>query len=1323
LPVTLDPATIGDALGPFAPTLRLVVVSACHGGDAGAPGNSMGSVADRIHQAGIEAVVASRFALSVAGSKVLAEVLYGKLLGEPSSLEDAFRAARNRLFEDLGATGLDHASLQLWARDRDGWDTRPVVFAPYRGLLTFEKKHARFFFGRTREVDELVRKLGALVAEDEPRFLVVAGDSGTGKSSMVMAGAVPRLEQEGWVSQVMRPGSDPLAALAEAEAALAEAVQRAPGNEQAGAAPRGLLVVDQLEEVFTSDSSAEDRTRFARRLWRLAGPSGTLGVIATLRFDFFGRCGEIVLNPDTHLRLDKVAVDPAHQVPVAQMDAAQLHEAIEAPARKVGLSLEKGLTERILGDVDRQPGALPLVEHTLGQMWERREGRSLTQACYGALGGVPGALNQHADQVFDGFSRRAPQKGRVARRLLVGLVHLGQDDGPNTSRRERIAKLRPEDAADATRFDEVLEDLVDQRLLVCSGQGEEQTVEVAHEALIRKWKRLGKWTKEERGKLLALEELARWAESSKKHGELLTPGQLLRARELLETYGGEINARERELIEQSIAADAWRKRRARAVVAVVGLAAVLAVVAWAQRNEAQAKTREAHEATDRARRASQMSSARGLLAQGWVGPAAMVLAAMTDPEKVQGWDQLAMDTLAHRIPKAKLPRARSAAWSPDSKRIVTVSDDKTARIWDADGTGDPIVLAGHRGSVMSAAWSPDGKRIVTWSEDRTARVWNADGTGTPIVLEGHGGRVTSAAWAPDGKRIVTASDDKTARVWNADGAGDAVVLEGHKGMVGFAAWSPDGKRIVTASDDKTARVWNADGMTDSMGLGGHKGRVTSAAWSPDGKRIVTTSSDATLAIWNADGTGAPIVLDAHGGIVLFPAWSPDSKRIVTVSMGDVGHVQVWNADGTGDPIALKGHTRWVYSAAWSPDGKRIVTASVDRTARVWNADGTGEPIVLDGHEDEVDSAAWSPDGRHIVTGSHDGNARVWNVDPLVLAGHQKGLTSAAWSPDGRHIVTASWDATARVWNADGTGAPIVLERHDIAVRVAAWSSDGRRIVTVSTDDVPRAWNADGTGAPVVLEGPERHVISAAWKPDGKLVVRPSPGHTAEVLDVEGKIRLGILKGHEDVVVSASWSPDGKHIVTASRDRTARVWHADRSGDIDDPIVLQGHKGWVTSAVWSPDSKRIATLSPDKTVRIWSADGAGNPIVLRGHEFHPTSAAWSSDGKRLATVSIDKTARVWNADGTGYPIVLKGHEGAVTSVAWSPDGNHLVTASDDKAARIWPVTIPALQQALRNASTDCLTPDQRQTYLLETEPEARAAHEACERSHHRTPTAP
>ncbi|WP_437932630.1 hypothetical protein WMF37_11420 [Sorangium sp. So ce291] len=158
-------------------------------------------------------------------------------------------------------------------------------------------------------------------------------------------------------------------------------------------------------------------------------------------------------------------------------------------------------------------------------------------------------------------------------------------------------------------------------------------------------------------------------------------------------------------------------------------------------------------------------------------------------------------------------------------------------------------------------------------------------------------------------------------------------------------------------------------------------------------------------------------------------------------------------------------------------------------------------------------------------------------------------------------------------------------------------------------------------------------------------------------------------------------------------------------------------------MFSADGQRVVTASLDKTARVWNADGSGTPVVLRGHEDVVRSAVFSADCRRIVTASSDRTARVWNADGSGTPVVLSGHEAEVYSAVFSADGQRVVTASFDKTARVWAISAQALQQSLRAATTDCLSPEMRRTYLDESDEAARKGYELCERSYGRTPFYP
>ena len=935
---------------------------------------------------------------------------------------------------------------------------------PYAGLSAFQERDAARFFGRERAVEQVVARLA------EQPLLALVGSSGAGKSSLVRAGVIPALKRGGdaWEAFVLRPGPHPLSALAElllqaswqrttpntdatpgSEAgstpppgdrdALVERLRREPGllGVQMRARARRrmeriLLFVDQFEELVTLTAEDERAAFLACLIGAADDASSPLRIIVSVRQDFLDRIAGRQAELADLLSRGTVLVGP--------MDPSELRDALIKPVERLGYHFEsEALVSEMLDALAGTSGALPLLQFTAARLWDARdhEHQVLTEASYRAFGGVSGALASHADSVLAGLSSA---ESRWTRLLLLRLI---------TPERTRAIVTRGDlaDLADASfaELERVLGRLIDARLVMVEGAGrDESTVELVHESLIETWPALVRWLEDEQGDAqfrARLRSAAKEWEASGGVEGLLWRGDAAEEatrwqKHHADAADADLGAREARYLGAVVKLDVRERLRRRRFMTVViaCLSAVVVVVSVLAVRASRAATRAQEQSVraDTEKTEALRSAARARNA----GRMAAASARRSDPTT--------MLTLLREIEPGQTPRG----WA------------ELAR-WAGDADVAQVVVA-HDGVLESAAWSPDGRRIVSASWDGMVQVWNADGTGQPIVLSDHNGP-GSAAWSPDGQRILSASNDKTVRVWNADGTGQPIILRGHDAAVGYAAWSPDGQRIASASADKSVRVWNADGMGQPLVLRGHDGPVIGAAWSPDGMRILSASNDKTVRVWNADGTGQPLVLRGHDGPVFEVAWSPDGRRIVSVSTHKTAWV--WNADGTGQPIVLRGHDKQLTAAAFSPDGRRIVSASLDTTVRVWNADGTGQSIVLHGHDGPVFSASFSPDGRRILSASDDSTMRVWNTDgtgqPLVLRGHGDRIHWAKWSPDGRRVVSASYDKTARVWNADGMGRPLVLSGHDDQVWSAAFNPDSQRIVSASGDKTVRVWNADG----------------------------------------------------------------------------------------------------------------------------------------------------------------------------------------------------------------------------------------------------------------------
>ncbi|MBI2927004.1 MAG: TIR domain-containing protein, partial [Verrucomicrobia bacterium] len=828
---------------------------------------------------------------------------------------------------------------------------------PYRGLLYFREEDAPFFFGREKAIE------GLAAAARQKRFLAVVGASGCGKSSVVRAGLVPQLRRDRdttWEIATLVPGDQPLKALAAAllpflEPAMTETDRLAEVGKLAGHFASGaislrdvvqrvlarqpgtdrlLLVADQWEELYTLAPHAEARRRFIDELLD-SSVRGPLTVVLTLRGDFVGSALAYRLLCD---RLQDA------QINLGPMTRAELEQAVTQPAARVGLAFKPGLAERILDDVGDEPGHLPLLEFVLRRLWEARHHGQLLHAAYERMGGLQGAVADKAERFYSTLS--GPEQAAV-QRLFLQLVRPGEA-AEDTRRRERLDEI-PESSRDLVKR------LADERLLVTTKSAEtgEETCEVAHEALIRHWRRFKEWLNADREFLLWRErlraQLGEWEHADKSEETLLRGPILAEADRWLRDRADRLTPHEHDFITGSTEARERRRQEERD---------------RQQRDlETERELRQTKEASARAaeKRAAEAETHSKKLNLALIAATVMMIVAM-----VAGRMSLKAKQLAEQSERKASLQLAEAGWlvakgaRGDAFAAREESPIKAAHYLlraasaAAAAKDGPAVrnaslaakVAGasllrsliHDGAVVGATNSPDRQRILTWSDDGTARLWNAaDGKAVSAPMK-HEGRVNGALYSPDGQRILTWSFDGTAWLWNAtDGKAVGVPMK-HEGIVWGADYSADGQRILSWSGDGTARLWNvADGT--AMGQLMKHERVYGALYSPDGQRILTWS--------RSDGYGAR----CEGRL-----WSTTDGKAV------------------GEPMT---HQNDINGALYSPDGQRILTWSFDGTARLWNAtDGksVGEPMK---HEGNVWRARYSADRQRILTWSNE--ARLWNA--------------------------------------------------------------------------------------------------------------------------------------------------------------------------------------------------------------------------------------------------------------------------------------------------------------------------------------------------------
>lgn len=1332
--VLVDAARLRQILAPHAGRIRLVVLSACDSGNAGPIGNHLGSVAQNLHQAGIQAVIASRFPLSAEGSGRFAQAFYEALLAEPASVEQAFLAGRRRLSRD--PQSLDWAALTLHARPEDGDDTRPVVIRPYRGLLAFHPAHSRFFFGRQAERDEALSDLAALREGGKPRLLVVAGASGTGKSSVVLAGVVPalvarapgdhepargdeiealqrtvsRLSQllgdkrrtgavqqalqtlareasalatagGGWEVAVIRPGSDPAAAL---EASLA---RRARPELPL------LLVVDQLEEIFTHTADPAARQAFVSRLWALAREQGGPSIITTLRVDFLGQCGELVLDPDAGLRLDAVAYDEEHRVFVAQMKPAQMREVVEEPARRVGLALDPGLAARMIADVGAEPGALPLLEYTLDLLWQRRAGRALSTARYEELGGVFGALERMADEVLEGLDEAQRE---AARRLLPRLVGVGESGAHDTRQRVPIARLLPAEPELRARCEEVLRRFVDARLLTRGEEGGEVVVEVAHEALIRRWKRLGAWLSEDRARLSEIAKIERWALDFKGHGAVLRGAQLGYARQVREQQADTLSADALAMIAASeeaeraeaaakLARDEDERRRLRriaaAAVAAAAVALVLGGVALRARGQALYNQRKAENTR-------YIAAATALYAGShYLWAARVLLLAEGEARGDPQWRNLAQRLVLYYAPHVALDDHESfvdhVAWSPDGERVATASRDGRARVFGRDGSA--LATLGHGSPVSAVAWSPSGDRLATGAEDGLIRIWSVGAPqGRPLsAVSPGGGAVWSVAWSHGGALLAAGSQDGSVTLWDVGDASQLVQREAllhHDAAVSSVDFSHDDRRLVSASLDHSARVAWIDGGSVPIALE-HPAPVNDARFNARGTRIVTACADHQARILPADGAGDPLVLSGHLSSVNAAAWGGDAY---VFTAADDNTARIWSADDGSHIDVLRHHTAHVSSLDIAEGSARgagitlhLATGAWDRSAALWTIDGMTRPVfpqrTAQGDAGRRRLVTWSPDGTRALTASADGALEAWedrSALPATLRVDAE-LGAAAFDGSGHRLLIAS-GAKAAIWTLDDAGAPFAaLEARSGRIAFAAWSPDSRR-VALASGATAELWSLDSPGAPeTTIRSEEGRIQYITWSADGRRLLTAS-GSTAELWSIDAPgARLTALR-HARPVTSAAFSPAGDLLVTGTEAATW-VW----TGTMTEPAGSHlEHDGPVVSASFDASGQLVATASETGSMRVCTASPPYRcELAVQGEVAKAWRVMFSRDQKEL---------------------IVLGRNGVKWSMEWITDPKRLASLVDEK-------------------SRDCIPVDVRESYLGEDEAAARQAYEACRKA--------
>lgn len=1114
--------------------------------------------------------------------------------------------------------------------------------SPFKGLMPFTEEDAARFYGREREVASFVERLR------KTAFIAVIGASGAGKSSFVQAGVVPRTRESGPLTVVaLRPGRTPL------EALVAELFRHEPsdttlsiddsessvstslGHDEPGLVgqlrqnpsllglrlqllserldTRVLLFVDQLEEVVTLTEDAEDRRAFVEAISRASeDPSLLVRTVVTLREEFLSRV-EASLGGLGWITQVAVLRNPEPE------DLRRV--LIEPVVRTQHTFDDEAVVDEMVSEASRSLACLPLLQFGGARLWEGRERaqKLLRRATYAEMGGLAGALAQHADRVLEALG---PSEMAIGRTLCLRLVT------PERTRRAVPRGALLEGLGE--RGVELLEQFVRARLVVSrsGGEGEEEELELVHESLIENWRRLAGWIAQSSDELILLGELERasasWERRGRRESDLWRGDALADAQRTLRDFPGEVPPRVRAFLAEGVSRERRAQWRARAALATLVFVLAGAAIGFA-RGQAEAERQRVR--AEKVRAQVELEGARVAVERGQLVEArAKLRSSLETRDSVGGrwlWRRVLQESrrwsrahnsyvvdarldpfgrrlavtannsvLLYRATTGELDHILPAvSWpdrlhfSPDGRRIAVIPrGSRDVTVWPLADAGpelpsmvdlpaEPSLGWGQRG-----AWRTNdqlmllmGARLFVWDVSRgvlarSERLEGGDGVAFAATPKGPEPNAGLYARSDSTRVLFGGRPPNPAAIDVRSSSVSALALHAPKGLVAIGLAS--GAIEVWRHGDGR-RVWRADAHTQS---------VDEIAFDGDGDRLVSQAQDRAL-LWSI-GRSQPVSTYDCPERVSGVALNRQGNRLaVSCKLGSVYYHAL--DVGSSDEL-VSGHRSETTSPVFSPDGQLLLTGSSDQSSRLWSVDSGRSAAEALHYPAGVWSTAYGPRGDVMAIGRQDGMIEL--IDPRsgqtvgTLPGHTAGVAALSFSPTGSEIMSGSFDGTIRRWSVSERNQ---LSRIEVGCRlqVVAVAKNGRVAGSCFNDPRTFVFEAEGQQA-LLLERTKGDNNFIAWTDEDELLMASDYG---EVL---------------------IWTPEGG-VETLVQDRYT---------------YFIGFHGPSSTLVFEQEGAiELVPRYPE----------GARPVRMRGHRRFTNHVAFTSAGHRMASTGGDGAVRLWD----------------------------------------------------------------------------------------------